>query len=120
MDLKPDNLDKVRLRLHSSVSVVKSDYPIVTIWSMNSGKTALGPIEEWQPENALVVRPHLSVITRRLLRGGATFLESLANGATLGAAAEKAWEDAEDFNPAANLLAALSAGVFTAVISTES
>jgi hypothetical protein len=118
-DLEPDVLQRVKLRLHPSVSVVRSKHPIVTMWSMNSGETALGPINEWLGEDALVMRPQLSVITRRLPPGGASFLESLASDTMLGAAAERAWEEAEDFDPAANLVAALSAGVFVSLATSD-
>lgn len=111
-DLKSDDLDKLRLELHPSAAVVRSHFPIVTIWSMNSGESRLGPIEEWRPEQALVVRPHLSVTTRLLPPGGAVFLESVAGGKTLGASAQEAWHSDESFDLAACLAAALAAGVF--------
>ncbi len=65
-------------------------HPIVTIWAMNSGAQKLAPIETWSAEDALIVRPYLDVEVRLLPPGGAAFLQALAEGRSLGAAADAA------------------------------
>jgi Putative DNA-binding domain len=96
--------------LHASVEIVASDYPIVTIWAMNSGEIDLAPITDWRGEDALVLRPGLDVEVRRLPPGAKTFLQNLVAGDPLGAAAASALAANARFDLAANL-AALFAGL---------
>ncbi len=95
----------LRFALHPAVEIVASHYPIVTIWAMNSGEMDLAPITDWHGEDALVSRQGLDVVVRRLPAGAKTFLESLAAGHPLGAAAAAALADDQGFDLAANLAA---------------
>ncbi len=96
--------------LHPSVEIVASDYPIVTIWAMNSGEIDLAPITDWRGEDALVSRPGFDVEVRRLSPGVKTFLQNLAARNPLGEAAAAALAANPRFDLAANL-AALFAGL---------
>lgn len=111
--LDPGILLGVRIALHPSVQVLRSAYPIVTIWSMNSGEDVLASIEDCDAEDALVVRPHLDVQVRRLPVGGAAFLGAIATGASLGDAALSAATDHGEFDLAANLAGLIGAGLVT-------
>jgi Putative DNA-binding domain len=95
----------MRFLLHPSVEIIASDYPIVTIWAMNSGEIDLAPITDWRGEDALVSRPGFDVEIRRLPPGGKTFLQYLAAGSPLGAAAAAALDDNASFDLAASLAA---------------
>jgi len=106
----PDALAAMRFDLHPSVEIVASNYPIVTIWAMNSGEIDLAPITDWRGEDALVSRPSFDVEVRRLPPGAKTFLQSLAAGKPVGAAAASALAANGSFDLAANL-AALFAGL---------
>src|SRR5712671_5592859 len=44
----------IRVGMHPSTEIVRSPYPVVTIWAMNSGEQELAPIENWRSEDALV------------------------------------------------------------------
>lgn len=105
-----DTLAASRFTLHPSVEIVASDYPIVTIWSMNSGELDLAPITDWRGEDALVSRPCFDVEVRRLPEGAKFFLQSLAARNPLGEAAAAARAANSSFDLAANL-AALFAGL---------
>ncbi|MDR4307042.1 putative DNA-binding domain-containing protein [Chelatococcus sambhunathii] len=112
----PDGaLDDVRLTLHPSVEVVRSAHPLVTIWAMNSGEAELGSIDDWSPEDALVCRPAMDVFVRKLPEGGAAFLQALAGGATLAAAAERAAQDAPSFDLTENLVGLIGGGLVVAI-----
>lgn len=113
--LPPDRVPALTFAIHPSVSILRSRYPAVTIWAMNSGEIPLAPIDDWTGEDSLVARPDLTVLVQRLPAGGATFLDALAAGVTLGAAVEKAQHKVPDFDLTANLTGALQAGAFTAV-----
>ncbi len=109
--LAPDRLAALRLRLHPSMQLVRSRYPIVTIWAMNSGECALGPVNEGIAEDALVVRPHFDVFVHAVPPGGAVFIRALGDGAALGAAAEATLAQAADFDLTANFALLLQSGL---------
>ncbi|MGI8570400.1 MAG: HvfC/BufC N-terminal domain-containing protein [Methylocella sp.] len=101
----PDALAGMGFILHPSVEIVASDYPIVTIWAMNSGEIDLAPITDWRGEDALVSRPGFDVAVRRLPPGAKTFLQGLGTGTALGSAAQAAFAENPGFDLVANLAA---------------
>ncbi len=109
-----ENLAELTFEIHPSVTIVTSDHPVVTIWSMNVGEAEVGPIDRWIAEDALVTCPRACVETRRLAPGGALLLARLASGAELGAAVQTASADTPNFDLSVVLAEALSAGFFTA------
>jgi hypothetical protein len=111
--LNGDVLATLKFVFHPSASIVSSIHPIVTIWAMNAGEMELSPIEPWYGEDALIVRPHLTVEIKRLPPGGARFLTSLMSGETLAAAAEIALGAEPEFDLAANLAGVLQSGALT-------
>ncbi len=116
--LDPGTLLDARVVLHPSLQILRSLYPVVTIWAMNAGDAEPASIEDCGPENALVVRPHLDVQVRRLPAGGATFLHALASGAALGDAAATAATNHPEFDLAANLAGLIGAGLATELHGT--
>ena len=109
-------LEALKFALHPSFGVIRSAYPVVTIWGMNSGELPLAPIRDWLAEDAVIVRPHLNVLVRRLPTGGAAFLEALSKGQPLGAAVGIAQEDAIDFDLTANLVGLFTSGLVVDVL----
>jgi hypothetical protein len=106
----------VLVDLHPSVEIVRSAYPIVTIWAMNSGEQPLVPIDDWRGEDALVCRPCLEVEVRRLPPGGAAFLLALAAGLRLGEAAAAALSDDRDFDLTGNLAGLIGSGLVRGIV----
>jgi hypothetical protein len=113
--LDPDRLGEAIVRLHPSVRVIRSAHPIVTIWAMHAGEAQLGPIAEWQGEDALTARPHLDVETRRLPAGGAEFLRALGTGRPLAEAVESARADDPSFDLTANLAGLIGSGLVAGI-----
>jgi Putative DNA-binding domain len=113
--LPPERVPTLAFEMHPSLSILRSGYPAVTIWAMNSDEIPLAPIDTWTGEDSLVVRPDMTVLVRQLPAGGAAFLKALASGGALGAAVEKALHEAPDFDLTANLTGALQAGAFAAI-----
>ncbi|MFC4707007.1 DNA-binding domain-containing protein [Paraburkholderia caffeinitolerans] len=113
--IDPSALAQVRFVTHPATRIVRSRYPAVSIFTMNRVNTPVTPLHSSDAEDALVTRPDADVIVSRLPPGGAAFLVALIEGATLGAAAQTAFEEAADFDLPANLAAMFSAGVFAAV-----
>lgn len=112
-----DALGDIRLELHPSAAILRSPFPIVTIWAMNSGELELQPIETGRGEDALVVRPHLDVEIRALPPGGAAFLQSLADGLPLRNAIDVALADHAGFDLTGSLAGLIGSGVVRAILS---
>jgi len=109
-DLAP----KIRLDLHPSLRVVRSQFPALTIWRMNVRDGVPGPVDlESGGEDALVLRPAADVEVRSMPRGAAEFIASLASGQPLIDAATSAIGADGSFDLAANLAALIGAGLFT-------
>lgn len=113
--IAPETLADVRFSPHSSFAVIRSIHPVVTIWAMNAGEAELCPIDDWQGEDALVLRPQMTVEVHRLPPGGAGFLLALAQGTSLGAAVDIAMAETEAFDLTANLTGALQSGAFATI-----
>ncbi|RDJ16984.1 DUF2063 domain-containing protein [Rhizobium grahamii] len=113
--IDPEKLAGLVFEPHPSLSVLRSPHPVVTIWAMNAGEIELGPIDDWQGEDALVTRAHLNVEVCRLPPGGAAFLEALAAGVRFAGSVEAAVGGASAFDLSTNLAGALRAGAFRSV-----
>ncbi|PWC27193.1 HvfC/BufC N-terminal domain-containing protein [Teichococcus aestuarii] len=83
-------LERRVLRPHPALRLLASAQPVVTIWAMQVGEMPLGPLSAWQPEAALVTRPHQAVLVHRLPPGGVALARALAAGRPLGEAAGQA------------------------------
>ncbi|MGH6874858.1 MAG: HvfC/BufC family peptide modification chaperone [Aestuariivirgaceae bacterium] len=100
---------------HPATRILRSGHPAVTIFAANRNDASVGRIETIEAEDALLTRPCLEVIVRRLPPGGAIFLTGLMAGEPLGAAAAKALVDSPAFDLSANIAGMLNAGVFAAI-----
>jgi len=105
------------LRLHPSLHLVGSLYPVVSIWEMNVGsddpaRTRLPP----EGEDALVLRPHLEVQVRKLPPGGLHFIQALLAEQSLGAAAMTALAAAPGFELSVNLAGLMQSGAIVGLI----
>ncbi|OZI50824.1 HvfC/BufC N-terminal domain-containing protein [Bordetella genomosp. 4] len=100
---------------HPATRVLRSIYPAVTIFTMNKTDGPVSPLDLNEAEDALITRPDADVIVSRLPAGGAAFLLSLIQGATLEAAVTAALAEAPSFDLASNLGGMISAGVFSTI-----
>ncbi|MBQ0822028.1 putative DNA-binding domain-containing protein [Microvirga sp. HBU67558] len=91
--LAPNRWDDTHLKLHPSVQIVTSQYPVVSIWEAHTHSGESPMIDGSNGEDALVARPDLDVEVHRLPPGAATFLMALLKGASLRAAADGAAAD---------------------------
>ncbi|HWV52473.1 DNA-binding domain-containing protein [Pseudorhodoplanes sp.] len=113
-EVDPCAAGALRIALHPSLRIVRSRYPVVTIWAMNAGEAEPAPIDLDASEDALILRPDLEVTVRTLPPGGASFLATLAIGAPLAEAAETAGAEDQHFDLIANLAGLIAAGGITA------
>ena len=118
--ISPDRMSGLTFVFHPSASIARSLYPIVTIWAMNCGEQPLGPIAAWEAQDALITRPELSVLTRKIEPGSAVFLLALIKGAALGSAFEAAMDADQAFDLGLNLAELLRSGAVIDIISEPS
>jgi hypothetical protein len=80
----PDDVPALRLTLHPSVRIIRSDFPIVGIWQANIDGNDFRSVDLGEGgDDALIVRPEAEVEVRRLPAGAAAFIEALQAGAPI-------------------------------------
>ena len=106
-----DRISALQFVFHPSAALIISPYPIVSIWETNAYDAETRPTgPDLDGEAALVVRPEYEVLVVRLEEADHAFAAALAEGATLGEAAEGA--EAGGFNLAPALAKLIAAGAF--------
>ena len=112
----PEQASGLLLELHPSLRLMRSAYPILTIWSMNIGLKEVGPVDfDLDSEDVLVLRPGAEVIVRTLPPGAHEFINELRQGRSLGEAMVLALAGAPEFDLAANMRELISAGAITGI-----
>jgi hypothetical protein len=116
--ISAERLAGLRLTLHPSVSLLQSQFPIVSLWRANqeAGEVAL---RQWRPEAALIARPMLKIEIWNLPPGGFEFLTALQCGASMAGAAEAAANAAPDFDLAVNLSVLIEANIVTGFVGDD-
>lgn len=113
--LAPETIGAVRITLHPSLELVVSRWPVVSIWRAHQpGGPPFAEIALNRAEEAAIVRPEQSVEVHRLAAGGAAFLQGLADGRTIGEAAEDAGR-VDGFDLAACLALLIGGGLAIAL-----
>ena len=107
------NLANTRLRLHPSMRIIISPYPILSIWRYNmtddqSPLPAMG-------EQVLIARPFAEVEMRQLPAGAVQFLIGLNSGATLERSIALGTQTAPDFDVAAQISGLLAANLIVEI-----
>lgn len=101
----PDTVvEDVRLDLHPSLHLIRSPWPIVSIWQAHQGdETEAGLAQLPQlGQRTMVVRPDLDVTVRAIDENAFALVSALADGKTLGQALG-ALDDAGDIDVSAHL-----------------
>jgi hypothetical protein len=116
--LSSDHLASLRLKLHPSVTLLKSRFPVVSIWEANLYDND-NTIREWKQENALIARPALQVDVRRLSAGAHEFFSALSNGQPVGSAIAHAVANAPEFDLAECFTTLISADIVVGFEAAE-
>ena len=95
---RPTNGRSFASMLHPSVALLKSDFPVVSIWQANLYAND-NTLDVWKPECALIARPHLEVEVRIISAGVYEFIAALADGQTVGAAIAHGLRQGAGFRP---------------------
>jgi hypothetical protein len=113
-EIPAEALDTARLRLLPSLRVIKSDFPVLTIWRINHENADLPLVSA--PQSVLILRPEMTVTMWHLPVGADTFLMALSDGAPLAEAAEGAALVHRDFDLSTTLQTLIPAQAFAGLI----
>lgn len=109
--IEPDDLAAICFRLHPSVRIVGSPFPIFSIWRTNiEGGTPTYVELTDSGEDVLIVRPAADIEVRLLPPGGAAFLATMQSGLPVIDAMNAALMSDPRFDLAANLSVILATG----------
>ncbi|MDF3931669.1 HvfC/BufC N-terminal domain-containing protein [Pseudomonas citronellolis] len=110
--LDPRAFPGLRLALHPATRLLRSGYPVLSIWWTNVGDAAATEHLDLARggEDALVTRPEANVRVRRLPPGAFNFIDTLATGAPVAVATRAAFDETPAFDLAATLVGLLEAG----------
>ncbi len=110
---EPD-LAKTRFRLHPTMRLISSPYPLFSIWRYNSTDdlSALPDLGE----DVLIARPFADVEMRLLPAGAIAFLTALETGENLENAMASATRTAPEFDPIAQLTGLLAANLIVEIV----
>lgn len=92
-----DEWAELRIALHPSVELLKSNFPVVSIWQANLYAND-NTLDVWKPECAVIARPHLQVEVHVISAGAYEFIAALAEGQTVGMAIASVSAKAPDFD----------------------
>lgn len=106
--LSPGELLEVRIRLASATRLVRSRYPVLSLWRRTAQPEQKG-------EAVLITRPEFDPRPQLLPPGGATFVLALTEGDRLGAALDRATAAVPDFDLAAVLGLLIAGNAITAI-----
>ncbi|MDP9813840.1 hypothetical protein J2W42_006716 [Rhizobium tibeticum] len=116
--IAPEMLADLRLVPHPSAELIRSDYPVGSVWSAHQQETVT-PLADRRPQDVLVVRPEMTVNVHILPPQDAVFATCLFNAATLGAAAQAAFAAGPEFDFGTALIGLVSLGAFSALQPDE-
>ena len=114
-ELAPEEAPRARLALHPSLGLLRSPWPVVSLWSASAGEGTDAEVDLRRAEDALVLRPRLRVLVRALPPGGFEFIRRLWGGATIARAAEGAEGAPEAFPLASRLRGLFDVGAVVSV-----
>ncbi len=89
--IAPEALEATIIHLHPSLRIIRSDWPALSIWHVHQASddpaAAMQDLTP-EPQSGLIVRPGLDVDVRLIPDQAAVFYTALANGQSMGEAAE--------------------------------
>ncbi len=114
-----ESLPGLRFHLHPSFALLRSRWPLVSLWAAVREQREDPSIDMNRGEDAAVLRPEDQVSVHLLPEGGYDFLAALADGRALGAAAQRAAERHPGFDLAHHLQGLFTLGAVAAIIAPE-
>lgn len=110
--IDPQRLGEIVFEFHPAVRLLRFAHPAASIWAAHQVAGEPVPPEVWQPEDALIVRPHADVAVRILPPLGYDFAAALMAGAPTGEAASLL--AGQGIDPGPHLVGLIEAGALCA------
>ena len=111
---QPERLPGARLRLHPALAVIRSAYPVVSLWAAHQGSGRLAELSLDRSESALVLRGGDAVAVLAVPEATAVFVAALASGMALGEAAAVGALKSPSFDPTQGLALLIHHGAIVA------
>ena len=117
-NIPPDTMVELRFEIHPACRVLSSSWPIHAIWDAHQADEAPDTIDI-SPSNGevCITRPVYEVLVAQAGAGTSRFANALAEGLTLGHAAEQATSEYPEFQLSATLACLIGQGAFCRVHS---
>ncbi|QFT57200.1 hypothetical protein FIU94_00065 [Sulfitobacter sp. THAF37] len=115
--MPPERLETLTLTPAPATRILRSRWPLYDIWRYSMQPDAPKPAAVAQ--DVLITRPDYDPAPHLLPPGAADWLDALAQGQSLGQAAEAATQRTPDFDLGVSLTSALNAQVFAAPKTKE-
>jgi hypothetical protein len=90
--LRALDLARAHLVVHPAARLLRSLWPVASLWEAHQSTPPDLSVLEWQPQNVLLTRPQAEVLLRRMDSAAADFTAALIDGQTIEAAASRAPE----------------------------
>ena len=117
-EFSEEDVPNLEFEFHPTVSLIKSKYPIVTIWQAHQQENPsefLKGLNMDEGEAALIIRPELDVLINQVSMGTFEFLQSLQKGRSFSLSVEQAIAIEPSFDIPANLAGLFHLGAVTGV-----
>jgi hypothetical protein len=112
---RPGGLARSQLQLHPSLRLLRSEYPVATIWSAHQTSDNVVPPQIWEAEDVLIVRPQAEVMVHRLPPDGYDFISALAAGSSIEDAAHAVAKRRNSFDVGRHLAGLAGLGAVIAI-----
>ncbi|WP_226688275.1 DNA-binding domain-containing protein [Ruegeria arenilitoris] len=109
----PEDIMRARLGFAPSMRVLRSDWPIYSIWRFNTEDNA--PKPDPAAQDVLITRAEYDPVPHLLPEGGAHWIAGLQAGQTIGGAFEDTANHFPEFDLGATLALLLQGGAITSV-----
>ncbi|WP_037310171.1 DNA-binding domain-containing protein [Ruegeria halocynthiae] len=111
--VSPEDVMRAQLGFAPAMQVLRSDWPIYSIWRFNTEEDA--PKPEPDGQDVLITRPDYDPHPHLLPLGGADWIARLQSGQTIGDAYENTAADFPEFDLGATLALLLQGGAISSV-----
>ena len=112
----PEQLLRSRLGIHPAARLLRSPWPVGSLWSAHQQADPDLSSLAWQAESVLVTRPQAEIHVQALAAGAASLAAALLAGATLEQAYDAAFAEDPALDPGQALRVLAGAGLFTEII----
>jgi hypothetical protein len=114
--IAPDTVGRAVLMPHPSLALIRSNFPIGSLWAASTDAAEPSDVDMGQAEDVLVIRPAMEIETAIIPAGGGAFLLDLIEGKTIENAAATGASEYQSFDLSDHLTGMFKAGAFSSIV----